>query len=278
AGELVRAADVHQRGLLLGRGEDLRHLRPQRAVHGAHLVLALRELRHLGGERGALLVEPLGAATVEQPYVLVPVDLVEPEAVGGEPVARVTVDDDGVRVLDARLRVELLEVLLRNDVALQLILELGGPVPAHGAGDVAGGIQLRVDVDLHDPDVGGLEVLLQPVDGDEDLGVCVIGHDDAPSLSNGWVSAPAEAATTIRGPGHGGRSGRRLRGHGRLTPHGSATRPGTCLSMLDAYLKTSSQKIITPQGTGAFLAMRRAPSKMSPELGPARRPSWRASS
>ena len=63
---------------------------------------------------------------------------------------------------------------MADDVAAELVLELGLPVEADGAGDVAGVVGLGVDVDLDEADAGVAEVLLDPVGVDENFGMCVL--------------------------------------------------------------------------------------------------------
>ena len=78
-----------------------------------------------------------------------------------------------------------LEVLLADDVAADLVLELRLPVEADGAGDVAGVVGLRVHVDLDEPDAGLAQVLLDPVGVDEDFGMCVVAIMNLLSAASG---------------------------------------------------------------------------------------------
>ena len=57
--------------------------------------------------------------------------------------------------------------LRRDDVAHERVAELGRPVPADGAGNVALIVGCRVDVDFDDADAGVGGVLRDPVGGHE---------------------------------------------------------------------------------------------------------------
>ena len=62
-------------------------------------------------------------------------------------------------------------------VADELVLEVPLPVDLDGAGDVAHVVEQDVLVALDDPDLGVVEVLLDPVGRDEDFGVSIrFGH------------------------------------------------------------------------------------------------------
>ena len=94
---------------------------------------AVRQL--LGQLAGVEL--PLLAAAVEQLDVLVAVQLEVPVGVRGEPVVVAAVEDDGVVVADAALGEQRLELLLVDEVAADLVLQVGRPVELDGALDVA---------------------------------------------------------------------------------------------------------------------------------------------
>ena len=59
------------------------------------------------------------------------------------------------------------EVLRAEEVALDLVLEIGLPVEADRAGDVRLGVERRVLVDLDDADRVVLQVILDPLRVDE---------------------------------------------------------------------------------------------------------------
>ncbi len=126
----------------------------RRARHGVLGQLAAVEL-------------PLLAAAVEQLDVVVAVELEVPVGVGGEPVVVAAVEHDGVVVADALLRQQLLELLLVDEVAADLVLQFGLPVQLDGAGDVAAVVGGGVFVDLDEHDPVGVQVLLGPVGRDE---------------------------------------------------------------------------------------------------------------
>ena len=127
---LHRLLDVGQQGPQLGAG--LRHLVGDRL-----------QVRPLGRQLLVGLVEPLDPAAVHRARILVAVDLEQPETVGGEPVVVVPVEDHCVLRGDAGAADELLERLLADDVAVDLVLQLGLPVEADRAADVAGVGDLR---------------------------------------------------------------------------------------------------------------------------------------
>jgi hypothetical protein len=121
---------------------------------------------------------PLLAPAVEQLDVRVAVQLELPVGVGGEPVVVAAVQHDGVVVADALLAHQLREVVLVDQVADLGLLQLRGPVQAHGAGDVAAVVGGHVLVHLDEDDRGVLEMGLGPVGVDEH--VCAT-HGVAPS-------------------------------------------------------------------------------------------------
>ncbi len=109
------------------------HFRQQGAqaeigVGGA--VLRGRDLRGVGGELLVRFVEPLDAAAVHQPDILVAVHLEQPEGIGSEPVVVVAVEDHGVAGRNASVAHQLFKFLLADDVAADLILKLALPVEA----------------------------------------------------------------------------------------------------------------------------------------------------
>ena len=95
------------------------------------------------------------------------VELEVPVGVGGEPVVVAAVQHDGVVVGDALLGQQRLELLLVDEVTTDLVLQVGGPVELDGALDVALVVRRGVLVDLDQDDAVVLEVLLDPLGGDE---------------------------------------------------------------------------------------------------------------
>ena len=121
-------------------------------------------------------VEPLDAATVHEPHVLVAVHLEQPEGVGGKPVVVVAVEDHRVAGRDACLAQQFFKFLFADDVAADLVLQLALPVEADCAGDVACIVRFRVHIDLNQFDPGLAEILLHPVGVDQDFGMGILSH------------------------------------------------------------------------------------------------------
>jgi hypothetical protein len=124
----------------------------------------------------AVLGEPLLAAAVHETHVLVAVELELPEGPRREPVVVVAVEDDRGVVGDPACREQLLQRLLRDDVSLDGVAELGLPVPADGARNVALVVGGGVHVHLDDRHVGVVAVLLDPIGRDQRLRMGVLGH------------------------------------------------------------------------------------------------------
>jgi hypothetical protein len=97
----------------------------------------------------------------------VAVELEVPVGVGGEPVVVAAIEHHRVVVADAALGEQRLELLLVDEVATDLVLQVGGPVELDGALDVALVVGGGVLVDLDKDDAGGVEVVLDPLGGDE---------------------------------------------------------------------------------------------------------------
>ena len=153
AGVLVGAAHVDQ-VLDADRGDGL-------VAEGADRVVLLLAVYDVASRRDGLVGQlagvelPLLAAAVEQLDVLVAVELEVPVGVGGEPVVVAAVEHDGVVVGDAALGQQRLELLLVDEVAADLVLEVGGPVELDGALDVALVVGGGVLVDLDEDDAFG---------------------------------------------------------------------------------------------------------------------------
>ena len=64
------------------------------------------------------------------------------------------------------------ELLGVDEIALDRVLQIGAPVQLDRAGDVAAVVGAGVLVDLDEDDVGGVEIALGPVGGDQDVGAC----------------------------------------------------------------------------------------------------------
>ena len=95
----------------------------------------------------------------------------DPEGIRGPPVVLVAVDDHCRVATDALGTDELREGGSVDIVALDRVVEVGVPVDLHGALDVARLVQQHVFVGFDNDEAGGAEVRLEPVPGDESLGV-----------------------------------------------------------------------------------------------------------
>ena len=133
------------------------------------------DARFVGGQL-AVFLEPPYAAAIHQSDVVVVVELEQPEAVGGEPVVVVAVNNDRVILADPRTAHERGELLLADDVASHLVLQLALPVETDRTRHVPLVVRLRIDVDLDDLDVGVVEVLPYPVGVDEYFRMGVASH------------------------------------------------------------------------------------------------------
>src|SRR5829696_1155822 len=211
---LLGRADVDQRGAVAA-ADRVQHLLaegPDRGVGLAHRVAAARrDVGRFAGQLAALQLPGLAAA-VEQLDRAVPVDLVVPVGVGGEPVVVAPVQDHGRVRGDAEGVLELGELLGRDEVAAQRVLEVGVPVDGHGPADVPAGIRVGVLVDLDHAQVGVVQVGGQPVGRDQQLITvghgygCLLGQHVSvvrkrPRLGSGPVGQASGAATRR----HGGR-------------------------------------------------------------------------
>ena len=111
---------------------------------------------------------PLLAAAVEQPDVVVAVELEVPVGVGREPVVVAAVQHDRVVVADALRGQQRLELLLAHEVAADRVLQVLLPVQADRAPDVVLVVGGGVLVDLDEHHLRVVEVGLDPVGVDED--------------------------------------------------------------------------------------------------------------
>ena len=203
AGELVRRTHVHQ--VLRPDGVDrLLAERPDRQVRLASGVAGLLAGGHLATERSAVQL-PFLAAAVEQLDVRVPVEREVPVGIGGEPVVVAPVEHHCVVVGDALLREQLPEAGLVHEVADHRVLQLGLPVDADRARDVATLVRGGVLVDLDEHHPGCVEVVLGPVGGYQDV---LAAHADVLPVGRkaGW-----SVRCRPSGDGIGRESGRDVR-------------------------------------------------------------------
>ena len=135
-----------------------------------HRILGGWPLGHLGSQRPPLL-DPLLAAAVQQPHVLVAEQGAHPQGVGGPPVGLVAVEHDRGVGGDALLCHHPGEARAVDVVAGDRVVQVGEPVELDRAGDVAGVIQQHVLIRLGHHQVGVVEVLDQPAGGDQPLGM-----------------------------------------------------------------------------------------------------------
>src|SRR5262249_20861239 len=210
---------------------DFRNHGTKLIVHFGDSVSHRRIARLFGGQVLVRFVKPLDAAAVHQPDILVAVNLEQPEPIRREPVIVITVGDDCILRRNTGAADELFERFLADDVAIDLILELGLPIEADRSLDVAGVVCLRIDIDLYDFDPRLAEILFDPVCIDQNLWMYIARHRVLLSCNCdfGYTCVPA-------------------------------AKLGMCLTMLAVYLNTSSGKIMTPSPFVSLSMIRRAPS------------------
>ena len=127
------------------------------------------------GRQLAALLDPLHPAAVEQAHVGVAEQLEHPEGVRRPPVEVVAVEHDGGVAADPVARAQVGEPLAVDVVAGHRVVEVEVPVDLDGAGDVPGVVEQHVLVGLDHHEAGVVQVLGQPLGGDEQLGVGVLG-------------------------------------------------------------------------------------------------------
>ena len=149
AGELVDRPDVHER-VGAEAGQDVLAKGADRQVLLVGHVLGPRAVGQLGLHRQALAL-PLHAPAVEESHVGVAVEPQVPVGVRGEPVVIAAVDHDRVVAGDAALGHQFAEAFAVDQVADELLLQVGPPVQCDGAGDMSVGVVGRhVLVDLEE--------------------------------------------------------------------------------------------------------------------------------
>ena len=121
-----------------------------------------RDVCGILGDR-ALFFEPFLAAAVDEADVLVAVQLQLPKGVGGEPIVVVAIEKNRCVIGNAGGAEKLFEGGLVDQVAADVVLELGLPVPADGAGDVSLVVGGSVHVDFDEAEIGGIEILRGPI-------------------------------------------------------------------------------------------------------------------
>jgi len=99
-----------------------------------------------------------------------------PEGVGGKPIVVVAVEKNGGVIGNARSAEKILKRGFVDEVAANVVLELGLPVPANSAGDVALVVGGRVNIDFDETEIGRVQVLSDPIRGNENFGVFIARH------------------------------------------------------------------------------------------------------
>src|SRR5437899_1647191 len=164
AGELINGTDVDKlpRFAALHDGEDLLFIGAKRFIAAGYTVGCGLDVHRFLRE-GALLFQPFLAAAVNQADIPMTVVLQLPEGVGGEPVVVVAIEQDGGVVGNAGRAKKLFESGLVDQIAADVVLELGLPIPADSAGDVALIVGGGVDVHFDQTEIGGVQVLSDPI-------------------------------------------------------------------------------------------------------------------
>jgi hypothetical protein len=171
----LRRADVHE-GRLPNLGQDL-------VAEGPDLGALVPfdpeprglDRRRVLGELAALQF-PLLPPAVQELHVIEAPELQEPVSVRGEPVVVASIHNHRRPLAHAGARQQVGELRLRGVLPAHLRVQVGAPVPRHGAGDVPLLVGLRVLVDLDQPDAGVVQVLLEPVRLDQRVGIGVRAH------------------------------------------------------------------------------------------------------
>ena len=194
-----------------GRAADLAdHLVAERADLGAlgagDRVAGRRDGGHVLGELAALEL-PLLAAAVHELHGVEAAELQQPVRVGSEPVVVAAVEDDGRVGADPGLRQQAGEPGLVLEVAADLGVQVRAPVPAQRVADVPLVVGGRVLVDLDDPDVRIVDVLLEPVGAHQHVRLGVVRHGyptpscpgTGPGTTNGRDAAAVGAERWMSG-------------------------------------------------------------------------------
>src|SRR6266851_4124948 len=164
AGELIDGANVNELTRLapIEDGEDFFLVSAQGLVSARDVIGRRGDVCSILCER-ALLLEPFFAATIDEANILVTVVLQLPKGVGGEPVVVIAIEKDGGAVGNAGTAEKLFESGLVDQIAADVVLELGLPVPSDGAGDVSLVVGGGVHVDFDKAEIGGIQILSSPI-------------------------------------------------------------------------------------------------------------------
>src|SRR5712664_4289607 len=164
AGELIDGANVNELAGLasLENGEDFFFVSAQGFVGAGDVIGGRSDLCRFGCKL-ALFFKPLFAAAVDEADVLVAVVFQLPEGVSGEPVVVITIQKNGCVIGNARGAEKFFESGLVDQIAADVVLELGLPVPSDGAGDVTLVVAGGVHVDFDKAEIGGIEIMSGPI-------------------------------------------------------------------------------------------------------------------
>src|SRR5207253_5324852 len=106
----------------------------------------------------ALLLEPFLAAAIDEADVLMAVELQLPKGVRGEPVVVVAVEKNSGVIGNAGVGKKLFERGFGDKVAADIVLKLGLPVPADGAGDVSLVVGGGIHIDFDETKIVGIQI------------------------------------------------------------------------------------------------------------------------
>src|SRR6266850_533725 len=177
SGELVDGTNIHELAGLAAvhYGKNIVFVGAKGFIEAGDAIGGRRDVDGILGQR-ALLFEPFLAAAVDEPDVFVAVIFELPEGVGGEPIVVIAVKKNGGVVGNAGSAEQLFERGLVDQIAADVVLELGLPVPADSAGDMALIVGGGVHVDFDEAEIGRIQILREPIGGNENFGVFVVGH------------------------------------------------------------------------------------------------------
>src|SRR6266568_830109 len=170
---LLGRADVHQRQAPADVRQHVVLEGPDAGIVTLdHRVARALALRLLADQRAALL-DPLLPAAVQQADVRVPEEGGDPQCVRRPPVEVVPVEHYRVVAGDAPGGHHLGEMLAVHVVADDRVVQIGVPVDLDRTGNVACLVQQHVLVGLRHHHLRVVEVVGQPVRGDQPLRMCV---------------------------------------------------------------------------------------------------------
>src|SRR6266568_91219 len=164
AGEFIDGANVNELAGLaaIEDGKNFFLARTQGFIGVGNVIGRGSDLCRILGER-ALFLEPFLAAAVDEAHILVAIIFQLPEGVSGEPVVVVAIEQNGGVIGNAGGAEKFLQGGFVDQVAPDVVLELGLPVPSDGAGNVALVVGGGVDVDFDKAEIGGIEIVSGPI-------------------------------------------------------------------------------------------------------------------